>query len=437
MKKKSILKNAKKLLALVPFASAALIMVGCAKKTEPKPTTHTDPIVTTTEKPTTTEHKDDPIVKTYANVGELMEEKASSIYSLLENYVSDTFETSTGISYDAENIIFSAVDVDETATTLTNADYTFAYKSGETERKYFTATAEFNEVSLADLADGKTTNFYLEDATTKSQQTYDAKEKQNDTDFLANLYSQNNDKVFKTYTAETFEEDEKIESVEQLIAEHGEEAYDTIMNSDFYENNIVKKVYGRYYGTDYLTINDVDIDFGSTSADGKIHDLQFRITIQYKDTQNKVLFVKNLNFAQGISYNDILDENILNNTDCTYSNVYSFTYAPSIQGTRSALMQAIANVAVNDGFEYGVDDILFVQQGDSTDATLGSVSDFRLSINTNKGIRHIKVFVAKASSDEGLVNQINNGRYKVCEYLESANFTDNFITNAQEIENGI
>ena len=210
MKKKSILKNAKKLLALVPFASAALIMVGCAKKTEPKPTTHTDPIVTTTEKPTTTEHKDDPIVKTYANVGELMEEKASSIYSLLENYVSDTFETSTGISYDAENIIFSAVDVDETATTLTNADYTFAYKNGETERKYFTATAEFNEVSLADLADGKTTNFYLEDATTKSQQTYDAKEKQNDTDFLANLYSQNNDKVFKTYTAETFEEDEMI-----------------------------------------------------------------------------------------------------------------------------------------------------------------------------------------------------------------------------------
>ena len=346
MKKKSILKNAKKLLALVPFASAALIMVGCAKKTEPKPTTHTDPIVTTTEKPTTTEHKDDPIVKTYANVGELMEEKASSIYSLLENYVSDTFETSTGISYDAENIIFSAVDVDETATTLTNADYTFAYKNGETERKYFTATAEFNEVSLADLADGKTSNFTLENASKTSQQTYDAKEKQNDTEFLASLYSQDNDKVFVSYTAETFE-DEKIESVEQLIAEHGEEAYDTIMNSDFYENNIVKKVYGRYYGTDYLTINDVDIDFGSTSADGKIHDLTFRINFTYK-TGVAAVQVNKLTLANGIAYEDVLDEAKLNSNNCTFSNVYSFTYTPAEQGTRSALMQAIANVAVDE-----------------------------------------------------------------------------------------
>jgi len=435
MKKKSILKNAKKLLALVPFASAALIMVGCAKKTEPKPTTHTDPIVTTTEKPTTTEHKDDPIVKTYANVGELMEEKASSIYSLLQNYVSDTFETSTGISYDAENIIFSAVDVDETATTLTNADYTFAYKSGETERKYVTATADFSEVSLADLADGKTSNFTLENATKTSQQTYDAKEKQNDTEFLA-IYDQAHDKLYQAYTAETFEEDEKIESVEQLIAEHGEEAYDTIMNSDFYENNIVKKVFGRYYGTDYLTINDVDIDFGSTSADGKIHDLTFRINFTYK-TGVAAVQVNKLTLANGIAYEDVLDEAKLNSNNCTFANVYSFTYTPAEQGTRNALMQAIANVAVDDGFEYTANDILFVQKGDTTNADLGSVSTFCVVLNTEKGIRQMDVLIAKATSDNGLINQINNGRYKVSQYLQSANFTDNFILNSQEIENGI
>ena len=427
----------KKINSFLFLIVAMLAVIGCERNnntTKKSTKTGSSTVLSTV----TTTKKTDSVFKKFQNVGELMTDKRDVVITLLKTYMSDVFETSTGISYDAENIIFSAVDVDETATTLTNADYTFAYKNGETERKYFTATAEFNEVSLADLADGKTTNFYLEDATRKSQQTYDAKEKQNDTEYLNDLYYGEHDEVIKEYEKEEFNEPEIIiTTVEQLIAEHGEEAYDTIMNSDFYENNIVKKVYGRYYGTDYLTINDVDIDFGSTSADGKIHDLTFRITIQYKDTQNKVLFVKNLNFAQGISYNDILDENILNNTNCTYSNVYSFTYAPSIQGTRSALMQAIANVAVNDGFEYSADDILFVQQGDSTDATLGSVSDFRLSINTNKGIRHIKVFVAKASSDEGLVNQINNGRYKVCEYLESANFTDNFITNAQEIENGI
>lgn len=434
-KKKSILKLTSKIMALGAFAASAVIMVGCGRKVDPTSSTTKIPTppVTTEDKQTTKENPT-PIEKIYNNVGELMDEKASSIYSLLENFVENTFETTTGANYDAENIIFSAVDVDETATTLTQADYTFAYKTGETERKYFTATADFSEVSLSDLAEGKTSNFTLENASKTSQQTYDAKEKQNDTEFLSNLYSQENDKVFVSYTAETFE-DEKIESVEQLIAEHGEEAYDTIMNSDFYENNIVKKVYGRYYGTDYLTINDVDIDFGSTSADGKIHDLTFRMYYTYK-TGSSTLQVNKLTFANGIAYEDVLDEAKLNAANCTFENTYGFGYNQSIQGTRNALMQAIANVAVNDGFEYTADDILFVQKGDTTDATLGSVSDFRLSINTNKGIREISILIAKASSDEGLVNQINNGRYKA-NYYDKANFTDNFITNAQEIENGI
>ena len=435
MKKKSILKNTKKLLALIPFAASAVVMVGCGKRVDPTPsTTKPDPIVTKTPSQTTDDNPT-PIEKVYKNVGELMDEKASSIYSLLESFVESTFETSTGRNFDAENIIFSAVDVDETASTLTNADYTFAYKSGETERKYFTATADFNEVSLSDLAEGKTSNFTLENASKTSQQTYDAKEKQNDTEFLANLYSQNNDKVFISYTAETFEEDEKIESVEQLIAEHGEEAYDTIMNSDFYENNIVKKVFGRYYGTDYLTINDVDIDFGSTSADGKIHDLTFRIYTTYKEG-GSALQVNKLTLTNGIAYEDVLDETKLNASNCTFERIYLFNYNETIQGTRSALMQAIANVAVNDGFEYSADDILYKQITDSTDATLGTVNRYTVIINNENGIREISIAIKNSSTDEMAISNINNGKYS-CSYTQSVNFTDNFILNAQELENNL
>ena len=420
----------RKKILIIPFA---FLLFSCGKGITTKSSTTTNKNTDATTTTQTTPIKD----KEYNNVLDLITDKENEIFSLLSNFTEGVFESATGANYDARNIIFSAVDVDETATTLTQADYTFAYKTGETERKYVTATAYFSEVSLSDLAEGKTSNFTLENVSRTSQQAYDAKEKQNDTKFLSSLYEEEHDKVIKEYEKEEFEDELIIiASVEQLIAEHGEEAYDTIMNSDFYENNIVKKVYGRYYGTDYLTINDVDIDFGSTSADGKIHDLTFRVYFTYKNGVGAVQ-VNKLTLANGIEYADILEETKLNVSNCTFSNVYSFTYTPAEQGTRSALMQAIANVAVNDGFEYSADDILFVQQGDTTDSNLGSVSDFRLSINTNKGIRQLKVFVAKASSDEGLVNQINNGRYKVCEYLESANFTDNFILNSQEIENGI
>lgn len=154
----------KKINSFLFLIVAMLAVIGCERNnntTKKSTKTGSSTVLSTV----TTTKKTDSVFKKFQNVGELMTDKRDVVITLLKTYMSDVFETSTGISYDAENIIFSAVDVDETATTLTNADYTFAYKNGETERKYFTATAEFNEVSLADLADGKTTNFYLEDAT--------------------------------------------------------------------------------------------------------------------------------------------------------------------------------------------------------------------------------------------------------------------------------
>lgn len=413
----------RKKILIIPFA---FLLFSCGKGITTKSSTTTNKNTDATTTTQTTPIKD----KEYNNVLDLITDKENEIFSLLSNFTEGVFESATGANYDADSIIYLAIDVNETSSTLTQADYTFAYKTGETERKYVTATAYFSEVSLSDLAEGKTSNFTLENASRTSQQTYDAKEKQNDTDFLSSLYEEEHDKVIKEYEKEEFEDEPIIiASVEQLIAEHGEEAYDTIMNSDFYENNIVKKVFGgRYYGTDYLTINDVDIDFGSTSADGKIHDLTFRINLTYK-AGGSALRVNKLIIANGIAYEDVLDEAKLNEANCTFENTYGFGYEEDIQGTRNALMQAIANVAVNDGFEYSVDDILFVRNGDTTNETLGSVSSFILSINTNKGIRKISIIIAIASSDEGLVNRINNGRYKA-NYYDEVNFTDNFITNA-------
>lgn len=313
---------------------------------------------------------------------------------------------------------YSFFDEDENAQ-INGMTVSVATKTDETERKFTTYRVVFDPVYLDNIADetytlAKTKSAFL------SQQTYNAKEKQNDTEFLNNLYSQD-DFSYVAYENETFEEP-TIDPGE-IITNYA----DTInANLSAHYDNVLKRAFGGNYGGTRYNLESYQWDLGEFT-DEQVQDL--KLTLNYFDNQlnNNNLRVYNVRFNNPVSYNDLIDSNKMTSATASYSNVYSFTYNNNLQGTRSDLVNAILSKAITDGFDYQNAEIMFKELSSATDIDFGTTRNFTIVVKNNQGIREATITVKSASDDQSLIDNIQNGKFKINNSQKSINYSPNII----------
>ena len=368
---------------------------------------------------------------TYQNLGEVLTAKGAQVKAVAENLIDTTL---TLQNIDKENVIYLAYDFNENATTFNTVGVTVAYKTGETERTYADYFISFNDVALDKLADNSCSiSVNANSIQDKIAVTYDAKAKQNDADYLSGLYDGTHDVVKTSYVNEHFEEDHKeIKNVADLIANYASEV-ETALNTHY--EGVLKKAFRTEYGKTRYEVQSHAWDLGEV-VNGKVQNL--KLTLEYYDntTQNTYLKVYTVALDNGVALSDMIDASKVP-TKATYTQAFSYGYIAANQHDRNALMAKIAEVAVTDGFEYSVDDILYTNNGAATDATLGSTQEFTVVVSNKNGIRQIKIAVATANSDQNLIAAINAGKYKVIDYSASADYTNEMpvIANTTENEN--
>ena len=329
--------------------------------------------------------------------------------------------------YDIENPLYcgySFFDEDENAQ-VNEMTVSVATKVDETERKFATYKVTFDPVYLDKIADG---TYAL--TSTKSaflnQQTYDAKEKQNDADFLAALYEQN-DFVYVAYVAETFDEQggesgdpEEELTIERLIAEHGAEIN---ANLATHYDNVLKERFGRSYNTQKNYVTNYQWDLGEINENNEIQNS--KLTFLHERDNTSSLNVYNVNFNNPVNINDLKNSNI-SNVSASYSQEYLFSYNNTLQGTRSDLVSAILNKAITDDFDYQNAEIMFKDNGSSTNAEFGSIRNFTIIVKNSKGIREIATAIQSADSDAELVAKLQQGK-------GSINFSDQITYSTNQL----
>ncbi|MCR4726142.1 MAG: hypothetical protein K5753_02855 [Clostridia bacterium] len=291
-----------------------------------------------------------------------------------------------------------------------------ATKIDDTERKFANYRVVFDPVKLDDIASGTYTLSHTKVAM-GSQQTYDAKEKQNDQDFLDSLYAQD-DFAYVAYENESF----PSITMQELLSDYGD-----IVNTNLatHYDNALQDIFGRRYSTfkDYVT--NYQWDLGDVNDNDEIQ--HSKVTLQLENGSAATLFVFNVDFANPININDLKDASKINNSTATYSQKYSFSYDNTIQGTRTELVNAILDKAITDGFDYQNAEIIFKDNGSGLDSDLGTVKCFTIVVSNNSGIKQINFSIQTADNDQSLINKINNGKFKVDDYLNSVEYSNNLL----------
>ena len=138
-----------------------------------------------------------------------------------------------------------------------------ATKIDETERKFSQYKVVFDPIRLDEIAD-ETASLTNTKVSFVSSQTYNAKEKQNDQQFLNNLYSQD-DFSYVVYENETFEEQNL--TIDQVLTQYG----DTInTNLQTHYDGALQKVFGRRYSTFKNYVQDYQWDLGQVNENNEI-----------------------------------------------------------------------------------------------------------------------------------------------------------------------
>ena len=114
-------------------------------------------------------------------------------------------------------------------------------------------------------------------------------------------------------------------------------------------------------------------------------------------------------------------------------------YDKTIQGTKDALIDAIAKVAITDGYDYDSEDVtkIYIDEGAGTNSTLGEVRGFKIILISSEGVREHSIQISKASSDSALISQIENGKYNISSGdFKSVDFSQNILNEhtSEDIE---
>lgn len=320
--------------------------------------------------------------------------------------------------YNIENPIYcgySYFDEDEFAQ-VSGMNVSVATKTDETERKFTTYKVVFDSVYLDDIADGDYTLAKTESAFV-NEQTYNAKEKQNDTEFLANLYNQG-DFSYVAYETETFEH---TITIDELLANYS----DTVnANLSTHYDNALKRVFAGRYSTRKDQVTNYQWDLGEVNENNEIQ--HAKLTFLWENNSSSTLYVCDVDFNSPISLNE-LSGNANVSASANYTPAYSFVYDNTLQGTRSELVNAILDKAITDGFDYQNAEIMFKENSAGTTSDLGSVRSFSIVVKGNSGIRQINATIQSSNTDDGLINKINQGKYTA-----SCNTNISFVNTLSE-----
>lgn len=331
--------------------------------------------------------------------------------------------------YDIENPLYcgySLFDENEYGQ-INGMTVSVATKTDETERKFTTYRVVFDPVYLDNIADetytlAKTKSAFL------SEQTYNAKEKQNDTEFLNNLYSQD-DFSYVAYENETFE-DPTIDPGE-IITNYAD-AINANLSTHY--DNVLKKAFGKNYGSNRYDVESYQWDLGNTTEDNKVQNM--KLTLNYYDNTllSQYLRVYNVDFAESVPVSQLKNSN-LSSISATYTDAYTFTYNNNLQGTRTELVNAILSKAITDDFDYQNAEIMFKDNGSSTNAEFGSIRNFTIIVKNSKGIREIATAIQSADSDAELVAKLQQGKGSI-NFSDKITYSQNLIAeyNAGEAE---
>lgn len=316
--------------------------------------------------------------------------------------------------YNAEDAIYcgySFEDADEDGK-ISAMILNLATKTGETEREYVTYKVIFDKVSLDEIADGSSKITNAKNAVIDTI-NYDALEVQQDQTFLSNLYEQD-DFSYIAYEDEVFQN----MTIQDLIANYGDQINENLQ--PLYEG-VLKKAFGRNYNPQRYDILSYQWDLGEV-VDNKTNDL--KCSFKYYDNlaDGYCFKVYNLNFAEDLDISQFTQNNF---PTTTISQAIEFVYNPEIQGTRADLINAIIEHSVNDGFDYSNAEVLFTEKTSSTDADLGTIRRFTVVLTSESGVRQINFSVSNAKEDESLIEKINNGEFKVNDYIQAADFSEN------------
>ncbi|MBP5404922.1 MAG: hypothetical protein J6Y74_03135 [Clostridia bacterium] len=305
---------------------------------------------------------------------------------------------------------FSAENSDATLSELT---VSVAIKTDETEREYKTYKITFDPIKLDDIANGSYSITNSKSAFT-DEQTYNAEVKQNDTEYLSNLYGQD-DFSYVAYQNESF----PLLTLQELITNYG----DTInTNLSTHYEKVLKQAFRNAYGGGRYEVTSYQWDLGNAD-EGEVQNTKLTFTTYDNSTHNTTLRTYNVNFDNPLKISDLKSSTKVSAATANYSQAYSFSYDSSIQGTRGELINAILDKAITDNFDYQNADIIFKELSSATDADLGTTRNFTVVVKNDSGIREATLTIKTANNDQDLITNIQNGKFKLNNSQKSINYS--------------
>ena len=279
----------------------------------------------------------------------------TTIDALIRNYptqaktLGDKIAKAIIKKYNFQDAIFcgySFDDADEQAQ-VSGIAVKIAVKEDEIERKHSQYKVTFDPIILDDIAN-ETAALKNAKVSFVSFQTYDAKEKQNDQEFLSSLYDQD-DFVYIDYEKEVFEEPPL--TIQELISEYGD-----VINASLqtHYENVLKRAFGRNYLIEKDEIETYQWDLGEVNENNEIQQMKLSFIWKSSDSTRPDcnLYSYNVILNSPININDLTNSTKLSSTTASYSQKYFFSYNYSIQGTRTELVNAALQYMLDNEIAY-------------------------------------------------------------------------------------
>ena len=368
----------------------------------------------------------------------------SDIDTLLEDYTEeaktfgDSLAQATMKKYNSTEAIFVGYSFDGDEEGYVNGIHVYIVtKTGETERTYSTYKILFDSIKLDSIADG---SYSISNAKSslENTSTYDAKEKQS-AEVRSELYAPI-DLAYVDYEGETFEEEQNPDdnpqqdppqdpqedediTIEKIISDYADVV---IANLEPILQGVLKKAFGKAYGNEArFDIESYQWYLGELVED-QVQNL--KLTISYFDNTFKSLNLRVYSavLAQPVALIDLIDADTFYSIKASYNDMFTVSYTPSIQGTRTELTNAILEAAITDGFDYQNAEIIFKENSASTTSNLGTVRNFIVVVKNNAGIIQISFGIQTASNDEKLIAKIQNGKYLYA-FDDSVTYSSNLL----------
>ncbi len=333
-------------------------------------------------------------------------------------------------SYNNEDVIFCGYDFPDADSLgrINGITFRVAAKTGENERTVSDYKVVFDNLYLDDIANGTFKLSGTKISLTK-EATYDPKTVED----VESLYA-DYDGAYIAYNDPQAENPEVNPPVQDLTMDQILADYQDVVNENLetHYDNVLKKAFRASYNENKDKVTSFQWDLGEANDNNEVQ--HAKLTFLWENGNDATLYVYNVDFNTPINVNNLKDSSTISNAAATYSQEYTFSYDNSIQGTRTELVNAILQNAITDGFDYQNAEIVFKDTGSSTNATLGTVENFAVILQTENGIRQISIGIQSSNSDSGLIAKLENGKF-ISAFEDSVQYSQNLLDQYVAVEN--